>query len=167
MPAPPPYKDRGEVNEPPPAPLPRWMYPKCGICVARGRKPGSGCHIFVPDGTFPAPHVPHPQGERSIIFKDPACGKVVPSTYTSTFPKVEGSKHRPLSPTFFNTKARWSTCWVEGRRSSFCPPLQERELLGENIGTSLLAGGKVFDFLTLLSSQHQVPRLKLTMYKSY
>jgi hypothetical protein len=50
--SPPPHKERGEVNEP------LQMYvSSVGICVARrGRKLGSGCHIFVPDGSFPAPH---------------------------------------------------------------------------------------------------------------
>ena len=59
---------------------------------------------------------PSPQGERWIIFQDPACWKVVPSS--STFLKVEGSEHGPLESwphLFLKTKARSATCWVEGR----------------------------------------------------
>ncbi len=84
-------------------PLPRCMYPKCGnLCGQKEQEAGARMSHICPRWDLSCtPCTPPPQGESVIIFKDPACRKVVPSTSTSTFPNVEGSKHLLLAPTFF------------------------------------------------------------------
>ncbi len=90
---------RGHFMQRPPPPKQRWASTLANRSNARHRS-----------NTRPNAE----RSERSNFFGKPK-SKIVPCT--STFPKVELTS---LPYLFLKRKARSSTCWVEGRRSSFC-----------------------------------------------